>query len=54
MDQTKQWSDMLKRHLEEEHEMKQLHVQQQSEIYKTLMEEAHVNQEKELENRQDK
>ena len=45
---------MLERHGEEEHELRKTHVQQQTESYKGLMEDAQAAQVKELEARQDR
>ena len=48
-EQTKDWTEMVSRQLLEEHNLKKVHVQQQSEALVALMNDAQCSQLKELE-----
>ncbi|KAK6180992.1 hypothetical protein SNE40_008943 [Patella caerulea] len=53
-DQTKEWSEMLVRHIREEHDLRFEHIRQQNDLLVRLLEDAHLEQLKELEARQDR
>lgn len=52
--QTKQWSEMLEKHRKEEWEVMKVHLQQQCDILKKLMDIAHIGQMKQLECKHDR
>ncbi|XP_060577835.1 1-phosphatidylinositol 4,5-bisphosphate phosphodiesterase beta-4-like isoform X1 [Ruditapes philippinarum] len=54
VDQTREWSDMVLRQLNEEHDLKKEHIVQQNECLRKLLHEAHTGQLKELEVRQER
>ncbi len=54
LEQTTEWSDMIARQRLEEHELTKVHVAQQKELLRRLMEEAQAVQVRELELRQDR
>ena len=53
-EQTKEWSEMLERQLQEEHDLNKAHILQQNSTVTKLLEEAHQSQLKELETKQDR
>ena len=53
-DQTKEYGDMTSRELNEEFELCKTHVKQQNELMRRLMDEAHTQQLRDLEARQEK
>ncbi|ESO85562.1 hypothetical protein LOTGIDRAFT_107866, partial [Lottia gigantea] len=53
-DQTKEWSEMLVRHIREEHDQRFDHIRQQNDLLVRLLEEAHLEQLKDLESCQDR
>ena len=53
-DQTKEYGDMTSRELNEEFELCKTHVKQQNELMRRLMDEAHTQQLRDLESRQEK
>jgi phosphatidylinositol phospholipase C beta len=53
-EQTEEWSKLVSRQLNEEHEVRKEHAVQQGELLKKLLEEAQIFQLKDLEQRQDR
>ena len=53
-EQTAEWSEMCVRQVAEEHELRMEHITAQNELLVLLLEQAHQDQLKELESRQER